>query len=148
MSAEDPDVGDLSVRRQPCVIRIHDVVDSPTAVYIVLELVEGGELFDRVMTLKQLDEPTAKLYFYQMLQAVRYLHQKGIAHRDLKVSRPPGRTARVIYATQWCVATNVGFLVIFWSFEGLIKFTLSQKILIYLLSVIISPANPGKSLWP
>ncbi|XP_043192588.1 serine/threonine-protein kinase Chk2-like isoform X1 [Amphibalanus amphitrite] len=78
------EVNVLRALDHPCVIRIHDVIDSPAAVYIVLELVEGGELFDRVMALKQLDEPTAKLYFYQMLQAVRYLHQKGIAHRDLK----------------------------------------------------------------
>ncbi|XP_037092134.1 serine/threonine-protein kinase Chk2-like [Pollicipes pollicipes] len=78
------EVNVLRTLDHPCVIRIHDVIDSPTAVYIVLELVEGGELFDRVLALKQLDESTAKLYFYQMLQAVRYLHQKGIAHRDLK----------------------------------------------------------------
>lgn len=67
---------------------------------------EGGELFDRLVSQGRFDEPTAKLYFYQMLQAVKvvqalcieclcclppfyqqYLHDRGITHRDIKVSR-------------------------------------------------------------
>lgn len=45
---------------------------------------EGGELFDRVVGNKRLKEATCKLYFYQMLVAVQYLHENGIIHRDLK----------------------------------------------------------------
>ncbi|CAL8240295.1 unnamed protein product [Gadus morhua 'NCC'] len=51
---------------------------------IVLELMEGGELFNRVKAGQGLDEAVAKLYFYQMLMAVEYLHRNGIIHRDLK----------------------------------------------------------------
>lgn len=74
----------LKALKHPCIINIEDVIDTPETLYIVLELVEGGELFDKVVSLSQYDEPTAKLLFYQMVLACKYLHDQGITHRDLK----------------------------------------------------------------
>ncbi|XP_064209683.1 serine/threonine-protein kinase Chk2 isoform X1 [Anguilla rostrata] len=68
----------------PCLIKTEDFFQTDESYYIVLELMEGGELFDRVKAKKQLPEPIAKMYFYQMLLAVEYLHSQGIIHRDLK----------------------------------------------------------------
>ncbi|XP_068457777.1 serine/threonine-protein kinase Chk2 isoform X1 [Clinocottus analis] len=68
----------------PCLIKTEDFYQTEDSYYIVLELMEGGELFNRVKSQQQLHEPIAKLYFYQMLKAVEYLHSKGIIHRDLK----------------------------------------------------------------
>lgn len=59
-------------------------MDTPGAVYIVLELMEGGELFDRIKNRGKLPEKYAKLIFYQVVLAVHYLHSRGITHRDLK----------------------------------------------------------------
>ncbi|CAD6997033.1 ovarian-specific serine/threonine-protein kinase Lok [Ceratitis capitata] len=68
----------------PCVIKMHDIIDRPDAVYMVLEFMKGGDLLNRIVTNKYLTEPISKLYFYQMCHAVKYLHDKGISHRDLK----------------------------------------------------------------
>ena len=70
--------------QHPCIIGINDVFDSPRHLYIVLEYAAGGELFQRLTDTGPLPEPLAKLYFYQMLLAVAYLHKNGITHRDLK----------------------------------------------------------------
>ncbi|XP_042523576.1 serine/threonine-protein kinase Chk2 [Dipodomys spectabilis] len=73
----------LKKLNHPCIIKIKNFFDAEDY-YIVLELMEGGELFDRVVGNKRLREATCKLYFYQMLLAVQYLHENGIIHRDLK----------------------------------------------------------------
>lgn len=67
----------------PNVVRIEEVYESTTDVYIVQELCLGGDLFDR------LDEQTDYHYteaqcarlIKQMLSSIRYLHSKGIIHR-------------------------------------------------------------------
>jgi len=68
----------------PGIIKIEDFFDSEKALYIVLEFVRGGELFDKVTTIGKYDEKTSKILFYQMLLAVSYLHSNSITHRDLK----------------------------------------------------------------
>lgn len=68
----------------PCVIKMHDIVDKPDSVYMILEFMKGGDLLTRIVSKKRLSERISKLFFYQMCHAVKYLHDKGITHRDLK----------------------------------------------------------------
>lgn len=68
----------------PCVIKMQEIFDKPDAVYMVLEFMRGGDLLNRIINNKRLSEATSKLFFYQMCHAVRYLHDMGITHRDLK----------------------------------------------------------------
>ncbi|KAH9972479.1 kinase-like domain-containing protein [Lactifluus volemus] len=52
--------------------------------YLVLELVEGGDLLDYILANDGLDEPTSQHITRQMCDALSYIHAKGITHRDLK----------------------------------------------------------------
>ena len=61
-------------------IKLKEIFETPTEISLVLELVTGGELFDRVVGHKRLKEATCKLYFYQMLLAMQYLHEHGIIY--------------------------------------------------------------------
>lgn len=57
---------------------MHDIIDHPDSVNMILEYMEGGELLSRIIKNKKLTEKTSKLYFFQMCQAVKYLHDKGL----------------------------------------------------------------------
>lgn len=74
----------LQALEHPCIIRIYDVHETDDALYIILELVEGGELFERIVAHGQFDEATTKFLFRQMAIGVKYLHEHSITHRDLK----------------------------------------------------------------
>ncbi|CAF0805339.1 unnamed protein product [Rotaria sp. Silwood1] len=74
----------LQALAHPCIIHIHEVIETPDALYIILELVDGGELFDRIVAHGQFDEATSKFIFRQMCIGVKYLHDHSITHRDLK----------------------------------------------------------------
>eukprot|EP00522_Entomoneis_paludosa_P007034 CAMPEP_0172445872 /NCGR_PEP_ID=MMETSP1065-20121228/5650_1 /TAXON_ID=265537 /ORGANISM="Amphiprora paludosa, Strain CCMP125" /LENGTH=822 /DNA_ID=CAMNT_0013196885 /DNA_START=74 /DNA_END=2542 /DNA_ORIENTATION=- len=71
----------------PNIVRIEEVYESTNEIYIVQELCLGGDLFDRLD--EQPDyhytEPQCAKLVKQMLSSVRYLHSKGIIHRDLKL---------------------------------------------------------------
>lgn len=65
------------------IVRLIEVLTSDTKLYIVMELVIGGELFDRIEK-GRVSEDTARQYFQQLIDGVDFCHKKGVAHRDLK----------------------------------------------------------------
>ena len=68
----------------PCIINLEDVIDKPNFLFIVLELTEGTELFDKIIKKKKLNKTKAKLHFFQIALAFKFLHFKKLCHRDLK----------------------------------------------------------------
>lgn len=68
----------------PCIVKMHDILDSSDSVYITLELMKGGELLTRIQKMRFLSETNSKIFFYQMCHAIKYLHDRKITHRDLK----------------------------------------------------------------
>jgi len=70
--------------RHPNIVRLYDLFDGPSKLYIVLELVPGGELFDQIVNKGSFGEQDAKNLIQQLLQGVDYMHKNGVVHRDLK----------------------------------------------------------------
>ncbi|XP_076026591.1 death-associated protein kinase 2 isoform X1 [Genypterus blacodes] len=66
------------------VITLHDVYENRSEVVLILELVSGGELFDFLAQKESLSEEEATQFIKQLLDGVKYLHSKMIAHFDLK----------------------------------------------------------------
>ncbi|KAF4096362.1 calcium/calmodulin-dependent protein kinase IGb isoform X1 [Onychostoma macrolepis] len=66
------------------VVCLEDFYESRTHYYLVMQLVSGGELFDRILDRGMYSESDASLVIRQVLEAVGYLHKNSIVHRDLK----------------------------------------------------------------
>ncbi|KAH3681155.1 hypothetical protein WICPIJ_007850 [Wickerhamomyces pijperi] len=66
------------------IMALHDVWENKGELYLVLEYVEGGELFDYLVKKGRLQEDEAIRYFRQIISGVSYCHQFNICHRDLK----------------------------------------------------------------
>jgi len=66
------------------ILKLYDIYEDKHRVYIVMELVEGSELFDRIVKKGYYTEKEAVNIIKQILDAVKYLHENDIAHRDLK----------------------------------------------------------------
>ncbi|BFU25287.1 protein kinase, putative [Entamoeba histolytica HM-1:IMSS-B] len=65
------------------IVKLFDVYENNEILYLILEYVEGGELYDRLVQ-GALNERQAACVLYQLVSAITYLHKNNIAHRDLK----------------------------------------------------------------
>lgn len=74
----------MKLLTHPNVLRLYDVWETSKALYLVLEYVEGGELFDLLVERGPLQEIEAIKYFRQIVLGTAYCHALGICHRDLK----------------------------------------------------------------
>ncbi|XP_004488520.1 CBL-interacting protein kinase 23 isoform X2 [Cicer arietinum] len=78
------EISTMKLIRHPNVIRMHEVTASKTKIFIVMELVTGGELFDKIVRSGRLKEDEGRKYFQELICAVDYCHSRGVCHRDLK----------------------------------------------------------------
>uniref|UniRef100_A0A4W4FVV1 non-specific serine/threonine protein kinase n=1 Tax=Electrophorus electricus TaxID=8005 RepID=A0A4W4FVV1_ELEEL len=76
----------LRYGQHPNIITLKDVYDDGRSVYLVTELLKGGELLDKILRQKFFSEREASSVLYTITKTVEYLHGQGVVHRDLKPS--------------------------------------------------------------
>lgn len=74
----------MKIVRHKYVVGMKEVLASRTKIFIVLELVTGGELFDKIVSEGKFSEEMARFYCRQLVEGVEYCHNLGVCHRDLK----------------------------------------------------------------
>ncbi len=72
--------------QHPNIISLRDAFEAKESVYLVFELMKGGELLDKIIRQKFFSEREARAVMERVVSAVRFLHQNGVVHRDLKPS--------------------------------------------------------------
>ncbi|CAM4560922.1 unnamed protein product [Caretta caretta] len=78
---------EVSILRQvkhPNIIMLIEEMDTPTELYLVMELVKGGDLFDAITSSTKYTERDGSAMVYNLASALKYLHGLNIVHRDIK----------------------------------------------------------------
>mmetsp|Transcript_30867 Transcript_30867/g.76776 ORF Transcript_30867/g.76776 Transcript_30867/m.76776 type:complete len:291 (-) Transcript_30867:2-874(-) len=74
----------LRLFMHPHIIRLYEVLETPHDIFVVMEYVKGGELFDYIVEKGRLGENEARHFFQQIVSGVEYCHRNMVVHRDLK----------------------------------------------------------------
>ncbi|XP_049374405.1 CBL-interacting serine/threonine-protein kinase 7-like [Solanum verrucosum] len=72
------------LNHHPNILELFEVMATKTKIYFVMELAHGGELFTKLNRRGRFSESTARFYFHQLVSALHFCHQNGVAHRDIK----------------------------------------------------------------
>ncbi|XP_074102445.1 AMP-activated protein kinase alpha subunit [Cotesia typhae] len=78
------EIENLTLFRHPHIIKLYQVISTPTDIFMIMEYVSGGELFDYIVKHGKLKEHEARRFFQQIISGVDYCHRHMIVHRDLK----------------------------------------------------------------
>ena len=79
------EVAGMSRIKHPNVVRLYEVFESTQHFHLVMEYCGSGTLLQYIKTREKLEEPQTRLFFRQLVEAVKACHQSGVAHRDLKL---------------------------------------------------------------
>ncbi|EGD81570.1 CAMK/CAMKL/SNRK protein kinase [Salpingoeca rosetta] len=82
----------MKLLRHPHVIRLYQVCNTNSRIYLILELGDGGDLYERIKKSGAFPEEKARRFFRQIAEAVSYCHKNHVAHRDLKPENVVFRT--------------------------------------------------------
>lgn len=74
----------MKILKHENIVQLREVLQTANHIYLILEIVSGGELFDKIVAAKKFDENVSRRYFQMLCMGVLYCHEQGIAHRDLK----------------------------------------------------------------
>lgn len=74
----------LSSIDHPNIVKLYEVFEDDNDFFMILELMMGGELFERIVDMDNFNEQLAAESIIPIIDALNYCHQEGIAHRDLK----------------------------------------------------------------
>lgn len=74
----------LRLFMHPHIIRLYEVIETHADIYVVMEYVKSGELFDYIVEKGRLPEDEARRFFQQIISGVDYCHKNQVVHRDLK----------------------------------------------------------------
>ncbi|KAL0276155.1 UNVERIFIED_CONTAM: hypothetical protein PYX00_003784 [Menopon gallinae] len=83
----------LRLGHHPNIVTLRDVYEDDRHVYLVMVLLRGGELLERLLRYRAFSEREAAHVMFVVISTVQFLHQNGIVHRDLKPSN-------LLYATE------------------------------------------------
>ena len=74
----------LTVLRHPNIAQLYETITSERHIYIIMEYIEGRDLFQYIYSLQKLPELKASQLFRQLIACLEYIHTLGIVHRDIK----------------------------------------------------------------
>jgi 5'-AMP-activated protein kinase catalytic alpha subunit len=78
------EIQNLKLFRHPHIIKLYQVISTPNDIFMIMEYVSGGELFDYIVKNGRLGEDEARRFFQQIVSGVDYCHRHMVVHRDLK----------------------------------------------------------------
>lgn len=87
MDMEEKVLREIKILRlfmHPHIIRLYEVIETTNDIYVVMEFVKAGELFDYIVEKGRLLEDEARSFFQQIVSGVEYCHRNMVVHRDLK----------------------------------------------------------------